>query len=217
MNTPAFEPRGSAGGGVIPVHRRNFSSKQTTKANEIVTADNDQNENKKKNIQKKYVEMGHTITKKNGNDNANNNRNTNNTNNNGTDNSATTSGDIHMFPTTRDEIKNAFNYVDQNGDNNIDIRELKHVLGELDKPTSHDHDVAVIIFKNMDTDGNGLISFEEFESWYLKSAAAMRQDVRRFFKKFGVFYCLFVSSRGSGTRLKNFFTYCLCLLQKFDV
>ena len=66
--------------------------------------------------------------------------------------------------------------------------ELKNVLGELGETISHDD--AVNVFKEIDTDGNGLISFEEFQSWYLKSAAVMRQDVRRLFKKFRCFFIL---------------------------
>ena len=94
-----------------------------------------------------------------------------------------------MVARIRGEVKDTFNYIDANNDSNIDMAELKGVLAELGETISHDD--AVVVFNEIDTDGNGLISYKEFEQWYLRSAEVMRKDVRRLFKKFSTLFFLF--------------------------
>ena len=106
------------------------------------------------------------------------------------DNNLAETAGVHMVARIRGEVKDTFNYIDANGDNNIDMVELKNVLAELGEVISHFD--AMSVFNEIDTDGNGLISYKEFEQWYLRSAQVMRQDVRRLFKKFSICFASLV-------------------------
>jgi len=64
-----------------------------------------------------------------------------------------------------ERLRDAFRIFDKNGDGSISLQELIEMLKD---PTvtgkAQDEEEAKRLFDQVDTDGNGLISFEEFEA-----------------------------------------------------
>ena len=63
-----------------------------------------------------------------------------------------------------DELKEAFDYNDRDGDGRIEIDEFAAMLDELEAGMSPT-DIE-IGFKDIDTNDDGLIDFEEFVAWW---------------------------------------------------
>lgn len=63
-----------------------------------------------------------------------------------------------------DELHEAFEYNDRDGDGRIDMAEFVDMLDELEADMS-DSD-ARIGFQDIDTNDDGLIDFEEFIAWW---------------------------------------------------
>merc|ERR1712183_226160 len=65
------------------------------------------------------------------------------------------------------EIKEAFNFFDKDKDGSIDVKELNNVMKSLGKnPTDSE---LQSLMKGVDTDGDGMINYEEFQNMMAKS------------------------------------------------
>jgi|SRR5690606_3448207 len=62
------------------------------------------------------------------------------------------------------ELRQSFDSVDRNGDGSIASSEFRELLQELDHDLSDDE--CLLAFELTDSDGDGVISFEEFMSWW---------------------------------------------------
>jgi Ca2+-binding EF-hand superfamily protein len=63
-----------------------------------------------------------------------------------------------------DELREAFDYNDRDGDGRIQLVEFSAMLDELEAEMT-DTDVE-IGFKDIDTNDDGLIDFQEFVAWW---------------------------------------------------
>jgi calmodulin/calcium-binding protein CML/plastin-2 len=63
-----------------------------------------------------------------------------------------------------DELREAFDYNDRDGDGRIQLDEFSDMLDELEAQMS-DTDIE-IGFKDIDTNDDGLIDFQEFVAWW---------------------------------------------------
>jgi Ca2+-binding EF-hand superfamily protein len=63
-----------------------------------------------------------------------------------------------------DELREAFDYNDRDGDGRIQLDEFSAMLDELEAEMT-DRDIE-IGFKDIDTNDDGLIDFNEFVSWW---------------------------------------------------
>jgi len=63
-----------------------------------------------------------------------------------------------------DELREAFDYNDRDSDGKIQLDEFSSMLDELEAETSKS-DIE-IGFKDIDTNDDGLIDFEEFVAWW---------------------------------------------------
>ena len=63
-----------------------------------------------------------------------------------------------------EELRENFDYFDANGDGKIDVKEFSALMSalEADEPGSD----AAIGFRAIDSDGSGLIDFDEFARWF---------------------------------------------------
>ena len=72
---------------------------------------------------------------------------------------------------TNQDLSKLFGRVDANKSGSIDFNELVSAARRIGRHKISEEDMAVI-FKQIDTDGDGLISVEEFSSWCAQDAAA---------------------------------------------
>jgi calmodulin/calcium-binding protein CML/plastin-2 len=63
-----------------------------------------------------------------------------------------------------DELREAFDYNDRDGDGHIQVDEFSAMLDELEAGMT-DKDIE-IGFKDIDTNDDGLIDFQEFVAWW---------------------------------------------------
>lgn len=63
-----------------------------------------------------------------------------------------------------DELREAFDYNDRDGDGRIQLDEFSAMLDELEAEMTHT-DVE-IGFQDIDTNDDGLIDFQEFVAWW---------------------------------------------------
>jgi len=63
-----------------------------------------------------------------------------------------------------DELREAFDYNDRNSDGRISLGEFIDMLDELEAEMSNAD--AQIGFRDIDTNDDGLIDFEEFVAWW---------------------------------------------------
>ena len=63
-----------------------------------------------------------------------------------------------------DELREAFDYNDRDGDGKIQLDEFSAMLDELEAETSESE--IEIGFKDIDTNDDGLIDFDEFVAWW---------------------------------------------------
>jgi calmodulin len=63
-----------------------------------------------------------------------------------------------------DELREAFDYNDRDGDGRIQLDEFSDMLDELEAGMSGKE--IEIGFKDIDTNDDGLIDFEEFVAWW---------------------------------------------------
>jgi len=63
-----------------------------------------------------------------------------------------------------DELREAFDYNDRDGDGRIQLDEFSSMLDELEAEMT-DRDIA-IGFKDIDTNDDGLVDFQEFVAWW---------------------------------------------------
>ena len=63
-----------------------------------------------------------------------------------------------------DELREAFDYNDRDGDGRIELGEFAAMLDELEAEMSEQD--AEIGFKDIDTNDDGLIDFREFVAWW---------------------------------------------------
>jgi Ca2+-binding EF-hand superfamily protein len=67
----------------------------------------------------------------------------------------------------REELREAFNYIDSNRDGRLDVTEFAKLLASL--KTGATEQQAQSGFAVIDTDHDGSITFDEFVSWYVAS------------------------------------------------
>jgi calmodulin len=63
-----------------------------------------------------------------------------------------------------DELREAFDYNDRDGDGRIQLDEFSDMLDELEADMSEKE--IEIGFKDIDTNDDGLIDFQEFVAWW---------------------------------------------------
>jgi calmodulin len=63
-----------------------------------------------------------------------------------------------------DELREAFDYNDRDGDGRIQLDEFSDMLDELEAEMSEKE--VEIGFKDIDTNDDGLIDFQEFVAWW---------------------------------------------------
>lgn len=63
-----------------------------------------------------------------------------------------------------DELRESFDYNDRDGDGRIELSEFAAMLDELEAGMSKQE--VEIGFKDIDTNDDGLIDFDEFVSWW---------------------------------------------------
>jgi Ca2+-binding EF-hand superfamily protein len=63
-----------------------------------------------------------------------------------------------------DELREAFDYNDRDGDNRIQVDEFAAMLDELEADMTRSE--IEIGFKDIDTNDDGLIDFQEFVAWW---------------------------------------------------
>ena len=63
-----------------------------------------------------------------------------------------------------DELREAFDYNDRDGDGRVQVDEFSAMLDELEAGMT-DKDIE-IGFKDIDTNDDGLIDFQEFVAWW---------------------------------------------------
>ena len=63
-----------------------------------------------------------------------------------------------------DELRDAFDYNDRDGDAMIEFDEFVVMLDELESDMSNEE--ARLGFRDIDTNDDGLIDFEEFVAWW---------------------------------------------------
>lgn len=63
-----------------------------------------------------------------------------------------------------DELRETFDYNDRDGDGRIQLDEFAAMLDELEAETSEKE--TAIGFKDIDTNDDGLIDFQEFVAWW---------------------------------------------------
>lgn len=63
-----------------------------------------------------------------------------------------------------DELRESFDYNDRDGDGRIELSEFAAMLDELEAGMSKQE--VEIGFKDIDTNDDGLIDFEEFAAWW---------------------------------------------------
>jgi calmodulin/calcium-binding protein CML/plastin-2 len=63
-----------------------------------------------------------------------------------------------------DELREAFDYNDRDGDGRIQLDEFSAMLDELEAEMSKSE--VEIGFKDIDTNDDGLIDFQEFVTWW---------------------------------------------------
>jgi len=89
---------------------------------------------------------------------------------------------VHVVARMKGTTRETFNAIDRDGNGFIDRQELKEVLRSLGEQFN-DKDLAVC-FSEIDENGDGQISFMEFERWYLASSLRMRSDIKSIFLQF---------------------------------
>jgi calmodulin len=67
-------------------------------------------------------------------------------------------------PEELDELREAFDYNDRDGDGMIELDEFVQMLDELEAETSDRE--ARVGFRDVDSNDDGLIDFEEFVTWW---------------------------------------------------
>lgn len=80
---------------------------------------------------------------------------------------------------SRDNLRAAFNSVDNDGSGSIELSELSTLCGKVDLPNV-DHAAVQDLFKEMDTNHDGKISFEEFVAWYRLGRKSDLKDYLKF-------------------------------------
>jgi sodium/potassium/calcium exchanger 2 len=72
-------------------------------------------------------------------------------------------------------VRATFDQIDEDGNGVIDLDELLKLLQRFDRAATEEE--AQMIFHDLDTDGDGSISFDEFQTWYVSSEMRLKQDV----------------------------------------
>jgi len=80
---------------------------------------------------------------------------------------------------SRAELKNAFNEIDTDGSGAIDIGELANLCGKVNV-ADVDQTNTEALFKEIDTNHDGKISFEEFTAWYRLGRNSKLRDVLKY-------------------------------------
>jgi Ca2+-binding EF-hand superfamily protein len=63
-----------------------------------------------------------------------------------------------------EELRENFDHFDRNGDGRLDVAEFEQLMKALD--ALEPGESAAIGFKAIDTDGSGLLEFDEFARWF---------------------------------------------------
>ena len=79
-------------------------------------------------------------------------------------------------------VRETFDKIDEDGNGLLDTTEIGHLLEGLGAPHSEE-DIGHVM-DEVDTDGDGTISFEEFTVWYLSSEKRIRAEMRTLFNQF---------------------------------
>merc|ERR1711957_236057 len=80
---------------------------------------------------------------------------------------------------SRAELRNAFNEVDTDGSDSIELGELANLCGKV-SVADFDQANATELFKEIDTNHDGKISFDEFTAWYRLGRNSKLRDVLKY-------------------------------------
>jgi len=80
------------------------------------------------------------------------------------------------------DVRETFDRLDTNGDQKLDLKELAELLEGIDFP--FDEDEVKKLMKELDTDKDGTVDFEEFATWYIGSEERIKRDISSLFDKY---------------------------------
>jgi calmodulin len=69
-----------------------------------------------------------------------------------------------MVEPSSEELRETFDHFDVNNDGKIDLTEFTQIMAALDAIESAEE--LLIGFGAIDTDGSGLVEFDEFANWF---------------------------------------------------
>jgi len=80
-----------------------------------------------------------------------------------------------------EDIREAFKFIDTNGDGKISKNELRHVIGIVD-PTLSQQEIDMMLAE-ADTDRDGDVSYEEFLSYVMKDCVDRSEKLERYLSR----------------------------------
>jgi len=93
-------------------------------------------------------------------------------------------GGVGIVAKIAGDADHVFKQIDENGDGEIDKKELKKLFEALECPVN-DHDLDQV-FDSLDVEKTGTISEQEFHRWYTSSAELVKSQVRHVFDSLDV-------------------------------
>lgn len=80
----------------------------------------------------------------------------------------------HLTAKELSDIRTLFASIDRNRNDQINLKELKNMLNQLNKPVESDE--LVSFFKRIDKDSDGMVDFEDFVRFLVEEEMDMDED-----------------------------------------